>query len=191
MRTIIKLGKERWHKTFLGARQQHTYWLYKVIDDILAVNPQIERFVELGTGNGALSVILGLHSVLRGTKLLTIDKQRREGIKSLAPVFQKLKVMFINGNYLDVGTVSTIEKYIGNKPCFMFCDGAKELKSNDFNFFGPRLPCKSIICAHDYPEIARPEDMSETIKKLNLIPLFEEEWVGGIDDIQTCFFLKP
>jgi hypothetical protein len=32
---------------FLGAKPQHTYWLYKVIDDVLRRNPQVEKFVEL------------------------------------------------------------------------------------------------------------------------------------------------
>ena len=54
---------DRWYKTFLGQHQQHTYWLYKVIDDIITDNPQLRRFVEIGTGAGALSVVLGLHAI--------------------------------------------------------------------------------------------------------------------------------
>lgn len=176
----------RWNKTFLGVRQQHTYWLYKVIDDILLENPQIEKFVEIGTGWGALSVVLGLHSILRGTSLLTIDVKNRH--ETITPIFEKLGIDWQEANCFDERTVKYIDAYIEGKSCFFFCDG--DDKPREFNSFVRRLPAGSIICGHDYSDEIREGDISRTVEELELEPIHEEDWVGGTDDIRTCFFLK-
>jgi hypothetical protein len=53
------------------------------------------------------------------------------------------------------------------------------------------LPSGSVIAAHDYTVEIFPEDISATVSKLSLEPLQQEDWTGGKDDIQTCFYRKP
>lgn len=178
--------QERWYKTFLGQRQQHTYWLYKIIDDVVTANPQIERFVEIGTGVGALSVILALHAVQRGHHLLTFDN-RPELHDSLLPVFRALNVKDSALDHWDC--LGVIKIFIDNRPTFFFCDGGD--KSREFNLYAPHLASGSVIAAHDYGMEFQPEDIEETVSKLKLEPLQLEDWRGGKDDIQTCLYMKP
>jgi len=179
--------KPRWHNTFLGARQQHTYWLYKVIDDILVDNPQIYEFVEIGTGQGALSIVLGLHAAQRHTSLLTFDINDRH--QKVTPLFTKLDILFHKLDCFTSKASHLMMHTMGGTPTFFFCDG--DDKPKEFNTFVPMLPADSIIAAHDYGVEIKDADMVDTIKKYDLEPLHQEEWSGGIDDIQTCFFLKP
>lgn len=170
-----------WHKTFLGVRQQHNYALYSAIDDVLLDTP-IERFVEVGTGGGALSVVLGLHAVQRGTHLLTFDYQIRGMLPKLLGVFSALGVEFIQANAFD--SLDRIIRHIGDKPCFFMCDGDE--KPEEFNVFAPMLPAGSIIAAHDYGDEFQ-------LKELNtdgLTPLLPERWSEDVHKLRTCFFRK-
>lgn len=178
--------QERWYKTFLGQRQQHTYWLYKIIDDAVTANPQLERFVEIGTGVGALSVILALHAVQRGNRLLTFDN-RPELHKSLLPVFNALNVR--DSDFDHWTCLSAINIHMDTRPTFFFCDGGD--KGKEFNFYTPWLAPGSVIAAHDYGMEFQPEDIAETVEMYDLKPFQPEDWRGGKDDIQTCLYLKP
>lgn len=169
-----------WHKTFLGVRQQHNYMLYRFIDEVLIDEP-IERFVEIGTGHGALSVIFGLHAVQRGTHLLTVDRNIRGDKPMLDSVFAALDIEFINTNWWDC--MDRIQEYM-DKPTFFFCDGGS--KAREFNTFSPMLPIGSIIAAHDIGHETELRDLNTD----GLVPLLEEYWVDLKYDIRTCFFKK-
>ena len=70
----LKYQYKRWYGTFLGFKQAHAYWMYKVIEDVIKSNKQIKGIIEIGTGHGALSIFLGLECYERGLKpLLTYD----------------------------------------------------------------------------------------------------------------------
>ena len=177
----------RWHKTFLGVRQQHCYGLYEVIDLVLLENPQICRFVETGTGGGALSVILALHAAQRGSHLLTFDKQERGHLHKVLPLFDRLGVEMHQIDSLSREAQMTIADYVGNHPCFFFID--TDDKPEEFNLFAPMLPKGSVVAVHDYDtwEI-RPGQIEETVNLFKLQPLHRQAWTGGVDDIRTCFY---
>ena len=170
-----------WHKTFLGVRQQHNYALYSSIDEVLQNEP-IERFVELGTGAGALSVILGLHAIQRNTHLLTFDYQTRGEKPKLDDVFKALHIEFIQANFFD--WIKYIQSYIQDKPCFLFCDG--DDKAREFNTFAPILPVGSIIAAHDYGD----EFKLDELQTKGLVPVLENRWDEDVYKLRTCFFKK-
>jgi predicted O-methyltransferase YrrM len=171
-----------WHKTFLGVRQQHNYMLYQFIDKALRHEP-IERFVEIGTGGGALSVVLGLHAVNRGTRLLTLDTLVRKGKPMLDNVFDALEIEFVQEDCFN--NVERILKHIDGKPCFFFCDGGNKIK--EFNTFAPLLPVGSIIAAHDYEtKELRAADIEEVAR--GLTPVLEEYWREEKFNIRTCFW---
>jgi predicted O-methyltransferase YrrM len=181
--------QERWYKTFLGERQQHTYWLYKVIDDILDMrngNKQIRKFVEIGTGTGCVSVILALHAKQRGGAFLTYDVKPELSVP-MTPLFQALGVLNLHKDHWT--DLASIRMHMDEEPTFFFCDGGN--KADEFNFYADYLPSGSVIAAHDYTVEIFPEDISATVSKLSLEPLQQEDWTGGKDDIQTCFYRKP
>ena len=178
---IFGLDMNEWHKTFLGVRQQHNYALYSVIDEVLLEEP-IKRFVEIGTGGGALSVILGLHAVQRGTHLLTFDYQIRGMLPKLTDVFSALRIEFVQDNAFV--NLCRIRNHIEDKPCFFMCDG--DDKPEEFNVFAPLLPAGSIIAAHDYGK----EFSMRSLKTEGLTPILKEYWNEDTYKLRTCFFKK-
>lgn len=44
--------------TFVGQYIRHNYYEYYMLDDIIENNPQIKSIIEIGTGNGALTMVL-------------------------------------------------------------------------------------------------------------------------------------
>lgn len=176
----------RWHKTFLGVEQQHTYWLYCVIDEILKENPQITKFIEIGTGNGCLSVFLALHARMRDTTLLTMDiRPRHEGVQKM---FDILDVNFCELNCFTPLAEMKIGQEMAGQPTLLFCDGGN--KTKEFNHFAAALPVGSVIASHDYPMETRPDLIKDTIAKLGLKPLKTDQWTTGPDNIATCFYKR-
>ena len=176
----------RWHKTFLGVRQQHCYGLYAAIDKVLLRNPKIERFVEIGTGGGALSVVLALHAVQRSSYLLTFDTQRRGHRHKVDRVFDSLQV---ESHLLDCFSDEArehIDWHLAGLPSFFFCDGGD--RARELSEFGAILAPQSIIAVHDYPIELTNDQADKIARELALTPYLPEIWEGGIDDIKTCFF---
>ncbi len=178
-------GKTTWYSRFLGVRQQHSYGLYKHIDDILMDNPQIERFVEIGTGGGALSVVLALHAVQRGHHLLTFDTQIRGDKPKVDAVFTELNVQFVMEDAF--ANVKRIQSHMEDKPTFFFCDGGN--KRDEVKVYAPLLPSGSIIAAHDYGDEVLPEDVAEYTEGWE--PILEDLWLDKTAELYTCFLRKP
>jgi hypothetical protein len=188
----------RWYRTFLGIKQRHTYWLYKVIDEVLNENPQIKGIVEIGTGAGALSVFLGLECYERSLKpLLTYDlkpfAKANKGmfIYKKPKLFDLLNIKYIARDYFLKESINEIKEYT-DVPVLFFCDGGNKLE--EFKFFTGIIKKDSIIAVHDWQSVARSaltyENSKGTVNKYNLIPLHEEEWDCEPDHIKTCFWRK-
>ncbi len=174
----------RWYGHFLGIRQRHTYWMYKVMDDILSENKQIKGIIEIGTIPGALSVFLGLECYERGLKpLLTYDIKDFDRPK----LFGLLKVRFIVRGCFHEDSIKEITKY-ADSPTLLVCDGGN--KPKEFNYFAGLLEQDSVIAAHDWNAEIRLEDISGTINKYDLEPLHEKEWDTPPDHIKICFWRK-
>jgi cephalosporin hydroxylase len=181
---VYAFPKKTWWTSFLGVRMQHSYGLYKTIDEILVANPQTERFVEIGTGGGALSVVLALHAVQRETHLLTFDIQIRGHNPKVDRVFDKLDVEFVEEDVFN--NVEKIQKHMDDRPTFFFCDGGD--KPEEFKKFAPLLPSGSIIGAHDYGKEIKPEQLVGLTDGLE--PVFEERWLDPTIELYTCFYKK-
>lgn len=175
---------ERWFKYFLGIRQRHTYWMYKVIDDILNENKQIMGIIEIGTGKGALSIFLGLECYERGLKpLLTYDV-----LDIVKPkLFDLLGIKFIVRNCFEESSIKEIREY-ADVPILLVCDGGN--KKREFNRFVRYLKQDSIIAAHDWNTEIKLEHVQDTINKHDMKPLHKEEWDSPPDYIKTCFWRK-
>jgi hypothetical protein len=182
----------RWNNTFIGQYQQHNYWLYKIVDDILLENPHIERVVELGTGHGALSIVLALHACKMSSAavgLLTVDTVNKIPA-SISAIFQRLSVNFLQGDCFDPSNVQKIMEHMNGRPTFFFCDGGNKVR--EFNLFAGRLGKGSIIAAHDYTTEITLEDIAGTVSELGLQPIKQHAWNSEEEMfIRTCFFKVP
>jgi len=191
----IRFKKEisRWYKTFLGITQSHTYWLYKVIDEILNENEQIKGIIEIGTGRGAMSIFFGLECYERRYKpLLTYDI-----LKIREPrLFKLLGIRYIIRDCFSEESINEIKEYSADDPIFLMCDGGN--KAKEFNIIIEFLKPGSIIAAHDWNEGydfircigMRRKFIKETIDKYKLVPVKEEEWDNPPDHIKSCFWRK-
>lgn len=188
----------RWYRTFMGIRQRHTYWMYKVIDEVLNENKQIRGIIETGTGAGALSIFLGMECYERGLKpLLTYDlkefAKKSEGFFAYKEpkLFKLLKIKYIVRDCFHEESIREIKEYAEN-PILFFCDGGNKLK--EFKYFAKLIRKDSIIAAHDWKSVAKSklteENIEGTIKEHSLIPLHKEEWNSPPDYIKTCFWRK-
>lgn len=177
-------NKTTWYSSFLGVRMQHNYGLYKVMDDILLDNPQIDRFVEIGTGGGAMSVYFALHAVQRNTHLLTFDIQTRGHKPKVDAVFDKLGVEFVEEDVFD--NVQKVRNHMDCRSSFLFCDGGDKYK--EFETFAPLMYPGSIICVHDYGDEVLPGQLDGLTKDWE--PVLEELWLDKKYELYTCFYKK-
>lgn len=198
---MLKKEYRRWYRTFIGIKQRHTYWMYKVIDEVLNENRQIKGIIETGTGAGALSVFLGLECYERGLKpLLTYDmKEFVTGDRKYNPfkeykeprLFKLLGIKFIARDCFHEDSIREITEY-ADGPILFMCDGGNKLK--EFEYFTRLIKKDSIIASHDWNSVARSSlnrgNTAEIINKYSLRPLHEEEWDSPPDFIKTCFWRK-
>lgn len=183
--TFHSHSKERWLKSFLGIPQAHTYWLYKVIDDVLNENQGIKGILEIGTWKGALSIFLGLECYEREFKpLLTFDIKE---YGKLPKLFKLLKIEFVFRDCFVEESIGRIKKYL-NVPVFFFSDGDDE--NREFNQFAPLLLKGSVIAMHDWPYEGWYNAIKDTVKKFNLVPIKQETWCAPPDYIFTSFWRK-
>lgn len=181
---FLPYSKKYWHKTFLGKKQGHIYWLYAIIDEILNENPRIKGIIEIGTFRGALSMFLGLECYERKFRpLLTFDIKKRE----LPRLFGLLKIDFVLQDCFAEESIEKIKQYL-DIPVFFVCDGGNKVR--EFKQFAPLLPKNSIIAVHDWPREAYYACIKDTVKELRLIPLKAETWCAPPYYTFTSFWKK-
>jgi len=159
-----------WHTSFIGQQMQHNYWLYEIVDRVMRLNPQISSIIELGTGAGALSAVLGLWGVQRSIPVVTVDTCARHSNK----IFSALKVRFIQEDIFNSTVVEAIETYISKEPTWVFCDGG--CKSKELAFFAPKLPKGSIISAHDLGTEFSHNRHAQPLCDQGIIEPYKPEW---------------
>lgn len=152
---------------FLGIRQQHSYNLYHLFDNVIRdCNPR--RFIEIGTGHGAMSIFLGLYAWQQNESLLTFDIQERGDLKIASPFFDLLGIAFKKQDCFS--SIEEIKEHICGMPTFFLCDGDNKIK--EFTTFKPLLPSGSVLAAHDYPY----EINDSQIDTQGLEPLSRNRW---------------
>jgi len=179
--------KTSWYSHFLGIRMQHGYSLYQQLDELLRKDQNIQRFVEIGTGGGALSVFLALHAVQRDTHLLTYDIQQRGHLYKTDKVFNRLGVEFVEADAFD--HVDDIVAHVDNKPTLMFCDGGDKRK--ELVTFAPLLPTGSIVAVHDYGDEIESKDVEAFLTDNPAYsPIIEDLWLDKTKELYTCFLKR-
>ncbi len=173
-----------WHLTFAGQYMRHNYYEYYVLDDIIGNNPQIKSIIEIGTGNGALTMVLGLHGVKKDIPVFTVDTNPNLS-KPVWPVFKALGVQFHNGNVFSDDIINKINSIINNRPTYIICDGGN--KPKEFNFWAPKMPVDSIMSAHDWGVEISMKHIKDVVDKY-LQPYKPERWTEM--NIQFATFKK-
>jgi len=149
-----------WGLTFAGQKMGHNYRLYSVIDQIMKEYTDIKGIVELGTGRGALTTVLGLWGIKRDLPVLTIDRKDKHD----NAVFEALKITYIKTDLYGDLTKTYVEVFIENhSPLLFICDGGNKIK--EFNYWAPRLNPGSIICAHDWNMEIDMGDIKDTVER--------------------------
>jgi hypothetical protein len=132
-----------WHTSFVGQGMQHNYWLYAIVDRIMTANGQIRSIVEIGTGAGALTMVLGLWGIKRSLPVLTIDKEMRHDRKLL----DHLRVKYLQADEWSEQAAEAIRRTIGRQPTLLMCDGG--CKSKELQTYSKYASPGSIVTAHD------------------------------------------
>lgn len=173
---LKKINSEKlwaWHLTFIGQYMQHNYWLYYMLDDIIGSNSQIKSIIEIGTGYGALTIVLGLYGIKNRIPVFTVDINP-ELSKSIQHIFDVLHIQYNYGDCFNNDIITKIDNIIGSQPTYIICDGGD--KSKEFNFWAPKIPVDSIISAHDWQAAISMEDIKDIVDKC-FIPYKSERWM--------------
>lgn len=171
-----------WHTTFIGQRMQHNFWIYAIIDKVMAENPQIKSIVEIGTGSGALSSVFGLWGVKRNIPVLTIDKVMRH----TPAILSRLGVEYMQADVFSDQVVQRIEALVGDSPTWIYCDGGS--KRREVELFAPLVPADSIISAHDYQVEFFPDAVASGLIPEVISPYRPEWWMDM--NVQLAMYKK-
>jgi predicted O-methyltransferase YrrM len=138
------------------------------------------RIVEIGSGNGAFTIALGLITFNLATAIYSFDihKAPDQDYDSLA---EFLRISFVQRDiFSEIEPYWTVREKIGDLGVtFLLCDGGD--KPREFNTFAKYLKPGDVIAAHDYSveggwpwsEITQ-EQVAETVAKENLEPFMQE-----------------
>lgn len=163
----------QWRLTFCGMTQQHNYYAYYVLDQCFACFPHVKSIVELGTGNGAITIVLGLWGVKLGIPVLSLDRQDKCDHK----ILDRLGVTFVQCNMWRPERIQLIKDHIGKSPTFMFCDGGN--KANEIQYWAPLLKEESIIMVHDWGAEIGPHHVAELEKSGRIVRFGNKEILGN------------
>jgi len=150
----------QWYLSFIGQRMRHNYYLYYLIDMIFALNPGLRAVLEIGTGSGALTTVLGLWGLKLSIPVLSIDNRENLHDKK---TFQTLGIIFFDRDQFEEDTQDEMSKFLAHGPVLLVCDGAN--KPWEFNTWVPRVPVGSVIGVHDWGVESTKENIGETAEK--------------------------
>lgn len=157
---------------FLGRIIQHNVAEIHFLDQMLYEN-HFDTIIELGTADGGLTLLFGLHALAAGSIVVTFDLGREPTggtYKALKPL---LPIAFFNNNVFSDEGMRWIKDYMKRGRVLLYCDDGK--KPREFNTFAPFLKPNDVIMAHDRDVEIFLEDISDTINKYNLKPFLEKE----------------
>ena len=153
---------------FIGCTMQHEWPIYDVLNDILLPNSHVESIVEIGTGHGALTLVLGLFGLKLDAPVLTIDINPDLSADAL-PLFERIGITRYIGDEYAEDTQQVIEDWIGGEPTYCLCDGHN--KDHELRLWSKRIPVTSIISVHDWLDAVLPARVPEELE-----PCRPDDW---------------
>ena len=158
---------------FLGSRSRvwHSYVEFIFLDQILTHN-NFNVIIELGTGNGGMTVLFAIHALRMRIPLHTIDVRQEPG----EPIYQRLKKMVpIHYYQQDVFSPEAGQKIVSlikKGRVFLYCDNgdkAKEMKT-----YVPHLKSGDVVLAHDKNQDIYYKDICGLVVAEGLTPFHQE-----------------
>lgn len=141
------MGEEwEWFTTFIGQRMAHNFWLYTLIDDIM-LHKSVKAIIELGTGTGGITMVLGLWGARLDIPVISIDTDCVNPAP-IFPIFKRLGVLFLNMDVFADNTMLIVENVINQGPVFLLCDNGD--KPREVSLYAPKLLPGSVLGVHDY-----------------------------------------
>lgn len=118
-----------------------------MLEWVLTDNKDIKRIVELGTGNGALTLFFGLHMSMRAGKVLTFDIKKLM-VPEWHDLAKRLNITFEKRNAFAPETVERVRSFIRDGRALIFCDNGD--KKKEFPLYTRILKKNDLIMAHDW-----------------------------------------
>jgi hypothetical protein len=170
----------------LLAQNQNALFAYSNLFNSLSLNGEkIGRIIEIGTGNGGLSILFQIFSIIEKCNFITYDIGKFGMRNSYQKLYDMLQIdsRFIDCFDFESKIIKEIQK---DNITIILCDGGN--KPNEFNYFAPYLKSKDFILVHDYaynkidkneywccPDITT-DQINESLKKYNIIPYMNEDF---------------
>lgn len=168
--------------TLFGISTLQTYADLRLWEWVLSNHPT-KSVIEIGTGNGGLSIFLAIQAYMRGQRFVTLDWHACSHLKE-AP----LPIQQIHGDMWTPEVQKQIKALIDDPalhPMLFFCDGGN--KPREFQAFTPWLWPGDIVGVHDWMTEFGPAD-AEPVRHLldDLLP----DALYKFPDSFTRFYLK-
>lgn len=160
----------QWRLTFIGQRMGHNYYLYYVLDQVFARVPGIRSVIEIGTGHGAMTTVLGLWGIKLGIPVWSFDHK----VLCDRKIFNALNVQFCKTDEFSRVAISIVDDAARLGPVFLICDGGDKVR--EFALWVPRLSPGSIIGVHDWGVEIGPEDVAGIVSKYDLAAFLPQSW---------------
>lgn len=169
-----------WTTWFMGC-QAIQYWsdLYSW-ERIFNRHPEIRSIVELGSGQGGLSLFFRLQALQRGMRFFTIDSApvpaaTTELAKAVGLVQCCItEDMWVNGSATVLSLLSNLPH-----PLLLLCDGGN--KPREFQFFVPFLLPGDFVAVHDWGNEFTEQDITPEVAPLvETIYAAETEGIGTL-----------
>lgn len=164
-----------WYTDFVGQRMLSNYWEYHQVGLLLKERGDIRGICEIGTGNGCLTMLLGLWAARLGVPVVSFDIDPDQSAE-VWPVFRRLGVELRSEDVFGAEGRSAVRRFLEeNSPAYLVCDGGD--KPREFAEFAPVLGPGSVVSVHDWGvDISRREGR-DTAAELDLRPWHRSRWM--------------
>jgi hypothetical protein len=170
-KTISMGGNWKWGTSFCNVKLACNPFVFHLMSNHLAENPQIKMICELGTHTAGMALYLGMESVRLGIPFHTWDIEKQTTADT-DKILDRLGVIQHIGDVFE--QEAEILKLIGDEPVMLICDSGN--KCREVERFAPRLPKYSIISSHDYGEELKDDCLSWTYEHVHMMPIRAYEW---------------
>jgi hypothetical protein len=164
-------GSWEWGSQFAGVKLSCNYFVFDIMSKNLSENPQIKKIVEIGTSTGGMALCLGMEAVRLGIEFHTYNI-KKETTPETDRILNRLGVIQHIGDVFEQEAV--IAEMLRHQPTYLIADGGNKYRETEM--FVPYLQPDSLFSTHDYGQEIFDENISATMKKINMMPLRVWEW---------------
>ena len=147
--------------SFCGFKMEQSWSLIFVLNKVLNDNPDIKRIVELGTGQGGLTIYFGLMMANIRGKVLTFDTKlpNQDWFRFITERRLPIDYRF-ESNFSQLAQ-DDVRNFIKDEKVLIFCDNGN--KAREIRMYGSKLKSGDLIMAHDWGTEIREEHIKPNI----------------------------